>query len=233
LVEAIIDHPTIDVICLENCFEENVDAYNMLCALLASNKDISRINLNSNNIRTGGSTELPGILATNSPLCNLFLANNHLDDSDAVMIARALGRNTNLRCIRLGQNDIADIGRDALRNAIYDSTSLNTVADSNHSCYIEGIDLDGINRYAISPEENKGRKIYSLLSSRNREGTNVYHLGSEFDDESLKLVPKVLESVHMYARHAPSSNAVHPLSIMYEVLRSWKMPTLYENNGAA
>ena len=94
--------------------------------------------------------------------------------------------------------------------------------------------VDGINQYEDS-KANRERKIYSLLSARNREGVNVQHLDAEFEDEeSLKLVPKVLESAHMYARYASSSDAmlVHPLSVMYEILRSWKMPILYENNGA-
>ena len=72
------------------------------------------------------------------------------------------------------------------------------------------------------------------MSTRNREGTNVQHLDAEFDDDSLKLVPKVLEAVRHYAEYGSSTDNVQSsLSIMYEVLRSWKMPTLYENNGAS
>ena len=92
------------------------------------------------------------------------------------------------------------------------------------------------NWFGHSSKANRGRKIYGLLSIRNREGINVQHLNSEFEDDSLKLVPKVLESVHIYASGLNYSKDcfVHPLSVMYEVLRSWKMPTLYENqNGAS
>ena len=235
LVEVVISHPRIYCINLNNCFGENVDVYSMLCSLLASGKQCSWIDLSSNNIRTGGRTELPDFLATNPPLCNLFLEKNHLDDNDAILVARALKRNTNLRRLRLGQNDITVIGRDALRNAVYDCTSLNAVAASNHTCNIEGLDFGNAPiSYINSPEVNRGRKIYSLLSSRNRVGTNVRHLDAEFEDDSLKLVPKVLESVHICAGYVdPSASAVHPLSIMYVILRSWKMPALYENNGAS
>ena len=85
---------------------------------------------------------------------------------------------------------------------------------------------------------NRGRKIYGLLSIGNRKGINVRHLNSEFEDDSLKLVPKVLESVqwpllfNQWPLLFQSDWFVHPLSVMYEILRSWKMPTLYENNGA-
>ena len=116
LVEVIISHPLIKSIRLENCFGGNVDAYKVLCSLLASNKTFATIIFNSNNLRTSGGTEIPSFLATNPSLVHLFLANNHLDDNDAVMIAHALKRNTNLRRLRLGQNDITDIGHDALRH---------------------------------------------------------------------------------------------------------------------
>ena len=76
-------------------------------------------------------------------------------------------------------------------------------------------------------------QIYRLLSLRNRKGNNVQHLNLEFDDDdSLALVPNVLVSVHHYSR-IQQSNPVHPLSIMYEILRSWKMPELYENSGVS
>ena len=45
------------------------------------------------------------------------------------------------------------------------------------------------------------RDVRYTLSLRNKEGSNVYHLSLEFGDEdegdgTLKLVPRVLESVH-------------------------------------
>ena len=103
---------------------------------------------------------------------------------------------------------------------------MNAVADSNHTC---DIDIASCN----DPDKlkaNKGEKIYYLLSAMHRDGVNVRHLESEFEDDSLKLVPKVLESVNIYAEYGSSTGDVHPLSIMYEILRSWKMPTLYETS---
>ena len=106
----------------------------------------------------------------------------------------------------------------------------NAVSDSNHQCDIQGIDLGDIPNNDRGP--NRARKIYHLLSLRNREGSNVQHLNLEFDDEddSLALVPNVLAGVQKYCDVAGyfHSDQVHPLSIMYEILRSWKMPQLYE-----
>ena len=84
------------------------------------------------------------------------------------------------------------------------------------------------------------RKIYHLLSERNKEGSNVHYLNSEFDDDdeeggvSIKLVPRVLECVRDYHcalldDYRKKYNPVPPLSIMFEILRSWKVPELYEH----
>ena len=63
------------------------------------------------------------------------------------------------------------------------------------------------------------------------------HLNLEFGDEdedTLALVPKVLESVHRYShecvhqRRRNQVEYVQPSSITYEILRGWKMPELYE-----
>ena len=218
LVEVVIGHPTIEKITLENCFGENRNGYDMLCLLLVCNKEFSHVDLETNNIRTGGGTEIADFLTSNPPLRELLLRDNHLDDNDAILIAGALKRNTNLRDLRLGQNDITDIGHAALRNAVFDSTNLNAVADCNHTCCIDGLNLDYNNDEEEEFKVNRGSKIFNLLSSRNREGTNVHHLDAEFGDESLKLVPKVLECIHIYAGNASSddddldhTDYVHPL----------------------
>ena len=207
-------------------------------SLLTSNKNFAEIDLDDNNIRTGGGTVLSDYLATNPPLKKLFLTNNNLNDEDAVLIARALKHNTNLEHLFLYDNDLTEAGSNALCNAIYDPASLNSVADCNHKCSIHGIsfgnDISNSNNVAGSSAlYNKGRKIYHLLCLRNKEGSNVYHLNLEFGDEdegdgTLKLVPRVLESVHRYDCYTSERSVVPPVSIMYEIMRSWKMPELYE-----
>ena len=144
-----------------------------------------------------------------------------------------------MEVLNLRGNNITEVGNGALRKAVYDPTSLNTVSDSNHTCYIEGIDLGDIPRNADldsdsghTARDNRKRKLYHLLSVRNREGSNVRHLNLEFggendeDDDSIKLVPKVLESIKRSS--SPNMCYEKPLSIIYEIMRSWKMPELYE-----
>jgi len=158
-----------------------------------------------------------------------------LNDNDALLIAQALKQNDNLRTLRLQENQLTKAGQDAIMKTIYDSTSLNSVSDCNHTCCVQFND-----DYRCRLNErgdklvNRRRKLYRLLSSRNREGSNVYHLNLEFgDDEPLALLPKVLGGVYRYSQSIASldplrADTVQPLSIMYEILRSWKMPELFE-----
>ena len=235
-LEEIEKHPLISGVLFKSCFDGDV-GYRVLCSLLDGNKNYESIELERNNIRTMGGTHLSDYIATNPPLQKLLLDSNRLDDTDATLIADALRRNTNLRDLQLDGNEITEIGRSALRNVIYDKTSLNSVADSNHICDITGIDCD-FNEYrfrrstgtSVSDSERRRAKIYNLLASRNKGETNVHHLNMEIDDNSLKLVPRVLEIVHNYAEdRALFGTVCHPLSIMHELLRGWKMPSLYEN----
>jgi hypothetical protein len=173
-------------------------------------------------------------------------------DEDAVLIARALKHNTSLKSLNLGiNNKITKIGIRVLANVVYDSTSLNAAYNCNHTCNLEGLDF-GSNMMIRNIMMNLGGRPYAraskmihLMSLGNIEGSNVHRLNLEFKDEddeySLALVPKVLESVHRYfsgyfditrTRNYWSARdtCVPHLSIMYEILSSWKMPELFETS---
>mmetsp|Transcript_18462 Transcript_18462/g.33920 ORF Transcript_18462/g.33920 Transcript_18462/m.33920 type:complete len:323 (-) Transcript_18462:83-1051(-) len=262
LLQALKPLPYIHLIQLKNCCGESVNGYDILRSFLTGNKHFKDIDLSSNSIRTAGGTHLSDYLATDPPLERLSLEDNMINDNDATLIAEALKRNTSLKHLSLERNAITDVGCNALRNTLFDATSLNSVADSNHTCYIRGLGL-GFGDVAINDvtnsKDNRRRKIYSLLSSRHNEETNSFHLDQELgngdDGYSLKLVPKVLECVHLsseigyreYLRQeagrfltaavnggdVQENDAVTPLSVMYEILRSWKIPEMYEHRGVS
>ena len=165
------------------------------------------------------------------------MSNNHLNDDDARLIAHALKRNTNLQSIYLDGNNITKVGCNALSKAVYNPESLNSVADCNHTCRIHGLNWSNDPNFPHNHARyfRRRRKIYRLLSSRNREESNVYHLNLEFgnedeDEDTLALVPNLLESVHRYVERVSTQLPQYeqPLSITYEILRGWKMPELYE-----
>lgn len=219
----------------------------MLCALFVCGNRIETIDLEGNNISTGSCTAIPHYITRNTPLTRLYLANNNLNDEDAVLIAKALKQNDNLRVLRLHRNHITNVGIDTIRKACYDPKSLNSVSDCNHTCRLQLSGDDGNFNYnnqgCGDKLVNRRLKLYHLLSSRNREESNAHHLNLELDDEdndslNLKFAPEVLKCVHHYYpkdkdKHllVDPENSVHPLSIMYETLGSWKMPSLFERQG--
>lgn len=249
LVEAIINHPSIDYVQLENCFGDDIDGYNVVKLLLDSDKSWKTIDLEQNNISTRCGTEIPDFIASNPPLEHLYLEGNKLNDDDATLIASAMNHNTNLQTLRLGDNVITDTGKNIISKAFYDTTSLNSMANCNNTCQTRGIALSipcwytNCNDSYQNPKWLRAKKIYGLLSTRNEEGTNVQHLNVEFDDDedslTLKLVPKVLDCIYRYYGESgrrlgillPQSKYIPALSIIYEILGSWKMPELYELRG--
>ena len=99
--------------------------------------------------------------------------------------------NTTLRFLNLRRNRISEDGWKALSQAVFDKTSLNSAADSNHCCYIckgtEGIDSLVINSVNTDPKYVRQKKIYSILSSRNSDCSNVDHFD---EDMPIELLPQ-------------------------------------------
>ena len=159
-------HQSLERIRLENCCNtvKGVDGYSILCAIITEHAHILGINLDSNMIRPMG-THLTHFLSTNPPLNELSLQDNLLDDDDARLIANALKNNSNLRKLHLDGNKITDDGCTSIGSVLFDRTSLNSAATSNHTCMVSGIDLEECtnNKYVL-PERNKHLKIYALLS---------------------------------------------------------------------
>ena len=236
LVGVIGNHPYLKVIDMSGCFNHGDHGHDILCRFLTGNK-YERVRFRNNNVITSGSAHIPDYIATNPALTHLNLQTNHLDDNDASLIARALKHNTKLKILCLGGNDITEVGIDALKKAIFDpSSTLNSAASSNHTCRIRGI---GLEEYCYdkfsTKKQNRSAKIYSLLCKRATKSFNAYHLESELGEDSLELAPYVLSCVIMHKEIAWPTlvNYLHPIThrpvaIIYDILRNWKMPELYD-----
>jgi len=243
VLDAVINHPSVHRIRLESCLGGT--GYEALRYLVASGKSFELIDFDKNDIQTQGGTAIPDYIASNPPLEMLYLSGNKLNDDDVILIARSLQENSNLLELTLEYNNLTDTGAGALSKAVYDPSSLNSISDCNHTCitningYVPiGLIDDDDGKVISSPIERRGAKIYRLLSERNEDEDNVQHLNLEFNNEdekkdnSLKLVPKVLECVQKYHSCTTTSQGYeHPLSIMYEIMRGWKMPELYESRA--
>ena len=207
-------------------------------------KRLRVVNLSANNISTGGDTFISDFLADNPMLKYLFLDGNQLDDNDAIAITGALKHNDNLRALQLRNNNLSRVGWAALRKAEFDDTSLNSASDSNHSCTIkypsgddeiQGLDtseMNGNSDYHFDSLYVRRKKVYTILSRRNRNCSNVGH----FDDVPLELLPDMLSTIQQYSEYhlehsemSQGTNDVNSLSIVFEVCRYWdKSLAVYE-----
>ncbi len=230
LCYAIHLQPSVKDVSIIDCFSGDGLGDEMLRTLLSTGgSKLETLTMSSNNISSVESTLLPDFLATNPRLILLDLSGNEFNDNDAVFIANALRSNTTLKRLVI---EVGDDGNETLRVAVCDESSLNSVADSNHSCSIEteyGVDGNETD----SREINRSRKIYSLLASRHETMSNVQHFG----DIDVKLLPKILAAVQKYSNMNVAWDTsycvdVKALSIVYEVMRRWdKVSPLYKSLG--
>ena len=223
---------------LDNSFEPGIGDEMLASLLTIDDLKLEKLGMSSNNVTSVGSAVVADFLATNPRLKELDLSENNLTDSDAELIANALRSNTTLRVLGLFHNNTTDAGDEALHLVIYECSSLNAVADSNHICSVKvgWAPLDYSNLHKDEPM-NRGMKIYHLLSCRNKTMSNAKHFG----DIDVKILPDMLGAVQKYQINASVYKAKHyirhdpqvnPLSIVYEVMRRWdKVFPLYKTLG--
>ena len=242
LCDVIEAHPSIENLALGNCIRDDIDGYEMLKIIMNAGKSrLVVIGLCNNNISTGGDTFISDFLATNPILETLDLSwKNQLNDQDAISIAKALKQNTKLDFLDLTTNRITKTGWKALRKAEFDDSSLNAAADSNHTCAIkyppdgskaiERVDTSEMNgnrscETIFGSKFVRQKKIYSVLSLRNRDFSNVKH----FEDVPVETLPYMLQSIQEYSNYRDGGadisqvrGHVNPLSIVYEICRNWE-----------
>lgn len=268
LLDCVQNNPILENFCL-NQVNSNTSGtprpvvdHDLLCSIITVGREKLRfLDVSYNYISTNGNTFIADYLQTNPILQELDISTNRLNDTDAGHIARALRHNTNLKYLNLEDNDVSDSGAEGLRKAEFDSTTLNTASDSNHSVYInlggesrsynERIVFESSIHHSDHDQVMKSiaracrwKKIYSILSARNRENSNAQHLHEEKIPTAL--LPEMLTSIERYSeyftgielygeivaptRHIGDSSL---LSIVYEVARTWdKIIPLCENLGS-
>ena len=192
-----------------------------------SNSDLS--NLQPNDI-----TEF---LSSNPSLKNLNMSNGQFNEQDIIHISNALKQNTTLRELDLELDEDHAIDWDILDSAVFDQSSLNGTYDSNHHCEITVHERDmtsimgNFNTYD-DPVLNRRKKLYNILSTRNRHRRNAAYF--ESDNIGIKHIPQILSLLKPFSEHYLHADnglrkrgEVKPLSIAFEILRDWNMPQLY------
>ena len=236
LADTIRHHPSLVDVSFSECFGDRFGD-EMLASLLTNNDlKLERLSMRGNELLGYEPTDhnvcerLSNYLAANPRLKELNLERNQLNDNDASLIANALRSNTTLRYLYLEGNHITIDGFFVLHRSLYDESSLNSAADSNHTCLrIETDPMSAMNNRDV-PEDNRAWKIYTVLIKRNETISSVVQ---HFGDIDIKLLPNILQAVQKYSlmndRNPCRANA---LTIVYEIMRRWdKVSPLYQTLG--
>eukprot|EP00956_Cyclotella_meneghiniana_P033546 scaffold96845_cov40-Cyclotella_meneghiniana.AAC.2 len=198
-------------------------------------KDVRKIDLSRNHLSNLRPTDMSEFLSSNPSLEELDLGSNPFNEQDIVYVADALRHNTTLCRLRFQFLRDHPTNLHLLESAIFDSTSLNAAHDSNHHCnlWLNTIVISDIRSFNTSndPTLNRRKKIYTLLSKRNRRRENASFL--EQDGIGIKHIPQILSLLKPFSEHygqtlwRQEEDEVKPLSIAYEIMRDWRMPELY------
>eukprot|EP00956_Cyclotella_meneghiniana_P032164 scaffold87139_cov22-Cyclotella_meneghiniana.AAC.1 len=197
-------------------------------------ENVQEIDLSNNHLSNLRPTDMSEFLSSNPSLEELDLSNNPFNEQDIVYISDTLRHNNTLCRLRFRFGD-PPTNWNLLESAIFDSTSLNASYDSNHHChlyiYSPGSDIGRFNT-CDDRALNRRKKIYVLLSKRNRRRENASFL--EQDGIGIKHIPQILSLLKPFSEHhlhdkkgTQGDDEVKPLSIAYEIMRDWRMPELY------
>lgn len=151
------------------------------------------------------------------------LEKNNFNDDDATTFASALKKNTNLLELKIYGNNFTNTGVKTLLKGVFDSRSLNEIAESNHTCYL-GIlrDVSILQNFIWRLRENqddKWSKIMMVLQGKDA-------LISYLRDVPVKWMPSVLEM--MQAEQGDHISIESARDLTYLTMRWWNMPLMYQ-----
>jgi hypothetical protein len=188
---------------------------------LSSNTSLTHLTLTGNNLIDEDAASIATAIEGNNTLQHLCLRENMFTEAAAAYFGYALGTNNTLSSLYLSKR-VAE--RIEIYNALFDNSSLNSAADSNHTCHVVRCGFKACNE-EDDPTGNRQRKIYNILASRNKRMSNAQY----FDDIDINLLPEILAAVQRYASTPVSerqllyrvNSEVSGLSIVYELMRKW------------
>jgi len=217
LSRALKPHPNMNELIMTHCDLGNDP--DILSVILQS--DVKVIDLSHNHIDSLGAVKISEYLESNPPVKFLKLDNNSFNDDDAILFSQALKSNTNLLALCLTRNNFSSVGVKALFSSLYDSSSLNSISESesNHTCELDLFD------------NKKSAPIQQMLTSLKYLDRTSKILIALHDKESLlkyladvpvELMPDVMAFIQEW-----EWDQIQSMSMMYAAMRWWNMPSLY------
>ncbi len=218
LGKALRKHPQLESLSLSECsIGNNVSA---LSDILHSG--IKSLGLGCNEIGSQGGYIIASYLTSNPPMESIRLERNQLNDTDVIHFANSLKTNTRLSQLSLSANKFTLVGVKLLFNEIFNPTTLNNVADCNHTCTlhlftkffnpIQRVNVSSTDQpQSLIAAENKRNKI--LLALRIADSQLHY-----FEGVPLELMPSVLTQIQQEAVFT------NKLTRIFQCMKSWIVP---------
>jgi hypothetical protein len=184
-------------------------------------------------------------------LRELNLETNSIDNACINTLCEGLKHNTSLQLLNLsGSTEVTDEGWRLVEKLIYDTSSIESISNSNHSLSaVLGIPQNILATTFITPILSINRKMYDGyqgfgestaerdLRLRRREKI-LLHLYSEqplnvelFSEFDVKLMPCILGFLVKRVNRrwgSPDNSMSLDQSCIYELIRKWNMPILYQ-----
>ena len=213
VVESKLVHINVNIVNFYNCGLTPADCL-ALVHMIKNVQQISRINLDSNNIGSLGCAEICKLLVNrNSELRWLYLSGNGITDEGAQHLSEALrNENCKLQVLNLRNNKISDTGAQHLSEALRNENCTlrmlnlrnNKISDKgaqhlskalrNENCTLQVLDLSGNNisdtgaQHLSEALRNENCKLQVLdLRYNNISDTGAQHLSEALRNENCKL----------------------------------------------
>jgi hypothetical protein len=186
--------------------------------------DVKWINLDNNNIDSLGAVKIAEYLESDPPIRRIDLDHNQLNDDDAILISQALKKNTSLEILFLHKNLLTAIGVKALLTCVFDSSSLNSISESNHTLTRIDVTFSLVTSFPSLQdcienllELDRTQKI--MLALQDKDSLLQY-----LANVPVGVIPEVLAFPH----GCDDNQSQHKhLNIVYSTMRWWNMPLLY------
>ena len=157
------------------------------------------------------------------------LSNNNLNSYDAEVISQGLATNNKLKLLYMSNNPIGDQGKRHLLKAIYDTTSLNHIVESNHTCELIASNMHIahemvmlINNFTCAKTNKKRKIVFAVHDAVVRKKDHC-----SLESVPVQLAPDVLGLIQFGPLRYMSSGLMfnYSLNLTYEVLRHWLCST--------
>jgi hypothetical protein len=224
-----------------------VNAVKLIAKHLKGNPFLSILTLVGCSLPNQSAYGLCNALKRNTNLAHLVLRGNYFNHRSAPFFVNALRKNSTLLTLDMCSNNINMDGRSALiSGALCDPASLQTIAESNHTCQVwlncgsNGNRLTHENEFRnINALDNVGQKIRYKVSASLFTLESITFNPRDFQNIPLELMPLLLELVQQelgcgkYGREvwkAPiRAKGSNPrLTRVYQVVHGWTMlPSLF------